>query len=176
MKAKNQKGFVLVETLIVSVFVMALFTMLYTNVIPLIGQYEKRENYDDIDSKYTAHWVRKMVLDYGTDYLKNSVQLTNPNYNGYLDITGCKELTFTDTNYCNTLKDKFNISKMYVTTYDLTKVKQNIINENISNEFKNYIDYLPNYSSVDGKKGYHRIIVEIDHDSYKTYGTIEVMR
>ena len=40
-KKSNNKGFILVETLIVSVFIMAIFSILYTNFFPLIGEYER---------------------------------------------------------------------------------------------------------------------------------------
>ena len=55
MKKINNKGFVLAETLVVTVFLMILFTMIYSNFYPLIGEYEKRENYDDVDGKYVAY-------------------------------------------------------------------------------------------------------------------------
>ena len=61
MKKIGNKGFVLAETLIVTVFLMVLFTMIYSNFYPLIGEYEKRENYDDVDGKYTAYWIKKMI-------------------------------------------------------------------------------------------------------------------
>lgn len=61
MKKINNKGFVLAETLIVSVFLMVMFTMIYSNFYPLIGEYEKRENYDDVDGKYTVYWIKKMI-------------------------------------------------------------------------------------------------------------------
>lgn len=61
MKKLNQKGFILAETLVVSVFLMILFTMIYTNFYPIIGIYEERENYDDVDGKYTAFWIKKLI-------------------------------------------------------------------------------------------------------------------
>ena len=61
MKKINQRGFVLAETLVVTVFLMVLFAMIYTNFFPLIGEYEKRETYDDIDGKYAAYWIKKMI-------------------------------------------------------------------------------------------------------------------
>ena len=50
----NSKGFVLVETLVVAVFVSAIFSVIYSNFYPIMGEYEKREAYDDIDSKYAT--------------------------------------------------------------------------------------------------------------------------
>lgn len=61
MKKLDNKGFILAETLVVSVFLMVLFTMIYSNFYPLIGEYEKRENYDDVDGKYTAYWIKKII-------------------------------------------------------------------------------------------------------------------
>ena len=57
----NKKGFALVETLIVSVIVMTLFTILYTNFYPMIGEYNRRENYDDVDSIYNTNLIRSFL-------------------------------------------------------------------------------------------------------------------
>ena len=73
MKKINAKGFILAETLIVSVFLMVMFTMIYTNFYPLIGEYEKRENYDDVDGKYTAYWIKKIIESNDTLKLLKSV-------------------------------------------------------------------------------------------------------
>ena len=61
MKKINNRGFILAETLIVAVFLMVIFAMIYANFYPMIGEYEKRENYDDVDGKYTAYWIKKMI-------------------------------------------------------------------------------------------------------------------
>ncbi|MBR2711296.1 MAG: hypothetical protein IKE89_02380 [Bacilli bacterium] len=57
----NKKGFVLAETLVVAVFMATIFTIIYVNFYPLIGEYEKRENYDDLDSKYDIYWFKRLV-------------------------------------------------------------------------------------------------------------------
>ena len=51
IKKINNKGFVLAETLIVTVIILTLFTMIYINFYPLIGEYEKREVYDMTQKK-----------------------------------------------------------------------------------------------------------------------------
>ena len=63
MKKLNNKGFILAETLVVTVFLMIIFTMLYTNYYPLMGEYQKRETYDDVDGKYVAYWMKKLIED-----------------------------------------------------------------------------------------------------------------
>ena len=63
MKKSDNRGFVLAETLIVTVFLMVIFSMLYSNFYPLIGEFEKREVYDDVDGKYSIYWIKKMIED-----------------------------------------------------------------------------------------------------------------
>ena len=58
---KNQNGFVLAETLIVTVFLMLIFTLIYSHFYPLIGDYERREEYDNVDGKYTVFWLKRMI-------------------------------------------------------------------------------------------------------------------
>ena len=57
----NKKGFALVETLIVAVFVATIFTIMYANFFPMFGEYERRETYDDVDSIYTTYLIKKML-------------------------------------------------------------------------------------------------------------------
>ena len=44
MKKNSTSGFILAETLVVTVFLMTIFTMLYVNFYPLIGEYEKEKH------------------------------------------------------------------------------------------------------------------------------------
>ena len=62
-KKLDSKGFVLAETLVVTVFLMLIFTMIYSYFYPLIGEYEKREVYDDVDSTYAIYWIKKIIED-----------------------------------------------------------------------------------------------------------------
>jgi hypothetical protein len=67
MKKINNSGFVLAETLVVTVFLMIIFGMIYSNFYPLIGEYEKRENYDDVDGVYATYWIKKLIEDSSYD-------------------------------------------------------------------------------------------------------------
>ena len=63
MKKINSSGFVLAETLVVTVFLMIIFAMIYSSFLPLAGEYEKRETYDSVDGKYSVYWIKKMIED-----------------------------------------------------------------------------------------------------------------
>ena len=63
MKKISNKGFVLAETIVVAVFMVTIFSALYSNYFPIMANFEKREYYDDLDSKYTAFWLKYMMQD-----------------------------------------------------------------------------------------------------------------
>ena len=70
MRIKIEKGFMLLETLVVTVFIATLFAFIYQNTIPLFGEYKQRMKYDDIDSVYAADLFRQMLL---ADYNYNDL-------------------------------------------------------------------------------------------------------
>ena len=197
MKKKNQSGFVLAETLVVTVFLMVIFANIYTNFFPLIGEYEKREYYDDIDSKYSAYWIKKMVESNSftlTAERKNAI-----NNNGYYqlkcsDFTGddnktmCKDLASVfQVNNCDTAGNNCSI---YITNYQIldnapTKVWfKNVVKTNtgrvFTSGFQEYIVTLPDYisNSVNGAK--YRVFVVFhnrkDANNYYSYATMEVVK
>lgn len=176
-KKVNKKGFVLVETLIVGVFIMGILSLLYTNFFPLIGEYERYRNYDTVESIYIAHWARMIALK----GLPNSIYGTVKN-NGYLDISDCS--LYTESNSyldCSSYKAINGISKIYLTPYSTSTLKKYVREDSspFSRSFKEYIAYLPTYSKNTSKTpatGYYRVIVEyVSNDTYK-YGTIEVYK
>ena len=70
MKLLNKKGFILVETLIVTLFVLTLFILVYQNLVPSLGEYERMSSYDDVDSVYATNLFKQSLLRYGNmDYI-----------------------------------------------------------------------------------------------------------
>ena len=175
-KKSNNKGFILVETLIVSVFIMAIFSILYTNFFPLIGEYERYRDYDTVESIYIAHWARMIALKGLPDSSYNVASI-----NGYFDISDCSLYTNSDgINSCAAFMTVNNVSKIYLTPYSTTTFKNYVKdNTNFSRSFREYISYLPTYSRNTSKTpitGYYRVIVEyVSNNTYK-YGTIEVFK
>lgn len=71
---KNNKGFVLAEAIIVSVFVLGMFTYLAMNVIPLIARYERVTNYDNPQEIYLANTLYEEMLKIEiTNNIKNDI-------------------------------------------------------------------------------------------------------
>lgn len=115
MKKINNKGFVLAETLIVSVFILAIFAMIYTYYYPLIGSYEERETYDDVDGKYVAYWVKQLIesdsYDFSGNIFEKDNKKTMDNF-GYIRFE-CRDVNENDNRrkMCKNLVNALEISK-----------------------------------------------------------------
>lgn len=171
MKKNSNKGFALVETLIVSVFVVSIIGIIFINFYPLIGEAEKRENYDNVDGKYAAFWMRTIFED------------NYPNFSldgEYLEFE-CKSLTDnTALTFCNGIVSDYGIEKIYITSYNISSFK-NIVKENNDKTFltgfKDYIKYLPNYINNPNESQYRIFLVmhnKKDDNDYYTYSNMEV--
>jgi len=157
MKRINNRGAILLETLIVSVFIMSIFILVYRNSVPLIGEYHKLENFDDVDSVYAANLIKNMVVT-NISFEKIETLLSEKSYS---DISNCaKQIDgmgiYEDIAYCKALKNSLNIKEdediIYITRYDETSLgnfKNAIKNQNKFNggPLGNFADYLDTVSS-----------------------------
>ena len=80
MKKKlNKKGFAMVETLICAVMVIGMVSVLYNLIIPLVGSSSSRANYDDLDTKYIAYYIKEMI-ETDSSSVNDITDLTNSPY------------------------------------------------------------------------------------------------
>lgn len=139
---KNNKGFVLAEAIIVSVFVLGMFTYLAMNVIPLISRYERVVNYDNPQEIYLANTLYEEMLNVENNTNINSdIELSIENTNN-----GTEEepnLTCTRKGACTGSDDFYTklgkalkIEAIY--TYDTGKDCGDIENDK---GLKNYCEY-----------------------------------
>ena len=171
MKAKNNKGFVLVETLVVSVAIAAIFSVIYTNIVPVLGEYEKTENYDDLDTKYVAHWMRMLIINKGNRTLAGEISSTSYTSTGslpsgrsplsievdkkvkpedsdyenkrYLNVSSKCSIWFTEPNTCVNFFKQFNVTKLYIVPYNIENFKKYVKNNlGQSPGMQEYVDIL----------------------------------
>lgn len=149
---KNNKGFVLAEAIIVSVFVLGMFTYLAMNVIPLISRYERVVNYDNPQEIYLANTLYEEMLsvENNTNNIALSVLVSNTNEEE-------KELKLTCTRvggnctgsveFYEELGKALKIEAIY--TYDTTN---NCESESIKSDkgLKNYCEYYIKRKDKDG--------------------------
>ncbi len=136
---RNNKGFVLAETLIVAVAVVTIFTIIFQEFYPLMGEYERRENFDDIDSKYGTYWFKRMIQS--NDYNLTAAKISEIDNKGFT-LFKCDDITDNyKKNMCNQMlinlevscdnqstKDKIedcssgNQPHIFITRYRLVKI------------------------------------------------------
>ena len=189
----NSKGFVLVETLVVAVCVSAIFSVIYSNFYPIMGEYEKREAYDDIDSKYATFWFKRIIQSDSVNFTNIQNDITNNLYHEFNCSNDIVDSDVTAIKICNSLVTRLGVSHMYITNYKLgNRVDPNdknnfkgLVDANSSNVFssglQDYVAYLPTYSKVPSLNGAcYRLVVEFhntrDENDYWTYSTIEILK
>lgn len=200
MKKLNNKGFILAETLVVSVFLMIMFTMIFSNYLPIIAEYEKRETYDDVDGKYTAYWFKRLIETGYSPDSTTSDQLSNLATRSYIQFS-CNniveensqramcfqllkelEIEADNTNCYN--KNQGDGCHIYITNYNIENF-QKCIRDNetecidIPSYEKDYILSLPTFQIPHGEvPAKHRVIVVVHHtrdnNDYYSYSTMEV--
>lgn len=103
---KNNKGFVLTETLVVVVFLVTIFTFVYISINPLMGKYEDMTNrISNIDIVYKLYHIRKMIKN---DDNKSAIVTES-----FKRIT-CANLS--DETYCNKLMEYLELND-YILVY-----------------------------------------------------------
>lgn len=143
---KNNKGFVLAEAIIVSVFVLGMFTYLAMNVIPLISRYERVVNYDNPQEIYLANTLYEEMLsvenntNIKTD-IALSVLVSNTNEEKELKLTCTRPVGGNCTGsveFYEELGKALKIEAIY--TYD---TDNNCESESIKSDkgLKNYCEY-----------------------------------
>ena len=172
---KDINAFAMAELLAVSIVILLIFTVLFSNYLPLVGEYETRLSYNDVTSQYAAHYIRKEYKNWleGKGYYEfggNETQVTRENQlgiNSNAFTTVYKENSSesqTIYNICNSSNNEggckknikaiiedYGIEEIIITNYKLGNpndtAKKYVKNtyEKKDGLLKKYIDYLPNY-------------------------------
>ena len=139
---KNNKGFVLAEAIIVSVFVLGMFTYLAMNVIPLISRYERVVNYDNPQEIYLANTLYEEMVELETsNNVQNRITMSINNNNNVLKCKDSGSVNNTCTGSSEFYEDLGKALKIKaIYTYDTTN---NNDCESIKNDkgLKNYCEY-----------------------------------
>jgi len=162
----NNKGYVLTEVLIVTVVVLVAFLAIYVNYYPMLGEYERRIVYTNLEPKYSLFHMKEIYLNPSN---KKSQVIVNAFRNDdnlkYLDLlttegntTVCNSLYVNDVSYCNSLVTKLGINRLIVSEYNVDSLKS----VNIEEKLDKYIDYLPSYKYVNDNRMFRLIGDTVD--------------
>ncbi len=158
----NNKGFVLVESIITAAFVLAIFVFIFLNIIPMIASYDRDKKYDSISSLYDVHLIRKMILKSENTKRVNLATLRASGYAIYNKDDICSFVN--NYNYCKKLlsREYLDVSRIIITEYDTAKIKSR--RGDFNRQMSEYIKSMPKFNNT-SKETYdyeRRIIVQFN--------------
>ena len=177
--------------------------MIFNNFFPLLGEYQKRETFDDVEAKYSIYWIKRMIED--NSYTVNATDRSNFNNKGYA-IFDCDRindsakrvmcdsmvgmLEVNNAAHCRS-DNSGSLCNIYITKYRIGgnsayKFKDTVkadTNYTVFNSgFQEYVRTLPDYVSGSLNYSRYRVLAEFHHtypsgeNDYYSYATIEVNR
>ena len=152
---KNRKGFTLIETLLVSTFVIGTLVYLFVQFSNIKAVYDTSFKRDMIPDLY---YVQNINL-----YLSKtniSTILTSLEQNNYVEIQDC---TFTEESYCSHLMEIANVKKAIVVKDDVTALQEELQNATTNPFSETMYQYILNLSTY-GLDAI-RVIVEFNNGS-----------
>lgn len=179
MKNSSKKGFILIETLIVAVFVTAVFTMIFINVFPILTEYERISRYDDLDGKYAAHYVRRLIISDA-----NWQNIMSLNSGIKIKELTCDPTVFDSYEECQDLVSSLQINNIYLIDFKTNAIKNSIPAE-FDKGLSDYIKYMVEINTVPASyttyynngRARRIIIVRTDETTNETfYSNIEVVK
>lgn len=140
----NTKGFMLLETLIVSTVVLGTLVFLYVQFVNVKSSYEVSFRYNTVPGLFMAKEVANFIEKNGYNGYINLQNNLNSSQNGFLNITSPSSIDGDSTVYTNIISsmdircilftsDNLSTLKEYLTSN--TNYEKSIFNE----EFKRYI-------------------------------------
>ncbi|MDD4607959.1 MAG: hypothetical protein PHD10_02385 [Bacilli bacterium] len=164
MKKLNNRGFMLVETLIVSTMIISILIYLFIQFQNIVRGYNRSFKHNTVDALYGTANVRNFILSDGYEKLITFYN-GDINNNYYIDISNCPTEYFEEVEYCSMLLEQLNIKTILFTKADISDLKDSDLS--FSENMKEYIKYI---KYIDNDPSY-RLIVEYNDD---TYGSLKM--
>lgn len=161
MKKKRSKGFLLTETLVVSVLVLSTLIYVFMQFQTINRNYHVSFTYNTVNSLYNAGNIRKYILENSLLELKSDILASTP----YIDLSTCPTRYLEETHYCTLLLQGMQVKKLIFTSNDLTSLKTFVENhKDFSEEMNQFILYTS--TNQDGSN--YRIFVEFDDGTFSS--------
>lgn len=177
MKKKNNQGFLLVETLIVSTFIATTMIFIFVQFRRIQNGYNRSFSYNTTEGIYATREINKYILNNGyekiVDYMQGRTQdgeTANPE--PYIELYNekdqCSSVYLYEVNYCSRLMDNLNVKRVLVTYSDLTDFEAVIDSyEEFDDKLKRFIKSIQ-YDTDDVEITRRRTIVEFKDGTYAT--------
>lgn len=158
---KNNKGFTLLETLIVSTFVVGTLTYLFIQINNAKTNYDITFRYDSINAIYNAKNITYFLRENG---YSNLISLLSSSRLGYVDISTSTNVNG-NSSYYTLLLDSVNAKTVLFTTENMTTLKSTINDSAYSEELKRYVSRLDFDSDL---QNMYRVIIEYEDNTFSS--------
>lgn len=159
MKKSLKRGFVMAETIIVSIVVLTALIILYTQFISINNSYYRSFRYNTVDDLYAVNNIKEFILNQGIENITNSLDSDK-----YIDLTNCSTSYFKEFAYCENLLKILDVKTLLFTYEDVSGIKDTLISDNPYSE--GLFSFIKTISSDKNNK--YRLIVEFNNDRYAT--------
>lgn len=162
MKKNEIKGFMLTETLIVTVFVCTVLIVLFTLLQNVSANFDRTYNYNASLSLYRTKEIKNYLLNnYLETLIRNYVNSTEP----YFDISDCSLEYYASTSYCQTLYGKLSVDRVIFLASDFYKIKYtDVYSSKLDQGLIDFIDYV----NEDNGSDRYRLVVSFKDGTYAT--------
>lgn len=153
---KNNKGFMLFETLVVSTVVLGALIFLYVQFSSVKRSYDINFRYNTIPGLFYAKNLEGFLKEDGYEEILVD---TNASENGYVDITNC----LYSSSLCSKIIENSNMRTVLFTINDISTLQNYVSENNVFNDtFKKFILSLP--TTTTNQKP--RLIIEYSNDTF----------
>ncbi len=154
---KKQKGFVLVETLVVSLLVLTVLIFLFLQLNTINLNYQKSFRYNTVEGLYSANNMKVYILKNGYENLVKEMNEKK----SYIDITNCQNSSLNNTSQCSNLIKALQIKKILFTTDNVESLLTQ--NEVFEQKFLDFMKYMKT-----NQENKYRLIIAFENDTYAT--------
>lgn len=164
---KNNKGFILLETLLVSTFIITVLIYLYIQFSNVKKSYDISFKYDTIQSLYGLKEISKFINNnYGYGDFKDDADNSDNKYIELYNDNTCKLTYFSDNfAYCNKIMSNLNIKTLLFVSSDVSYLKNKLKTNNpYSNNLYLYLRNLDPYIADNA----YILIAEFNDKSFAT--------
>ncbi len=150
-KKINCQGFSLLETLIVSIFIVGILLVLYTQYIYLQKNHDRTSHYNSVTTIYNTKQMANFLESKEASYVIENIGAGDT---GFDDITTCQGLVNMD--YCQTLLEVLRVKTVLLTENNPSKLIAEIRdNKTYSENIYNFLKQL----DINTDKKY-RLVIE----------------
>lgn len=165
---KSNRGFTLVETLIVSAFIIGILIFLFSEFTKLKKSYDTSFDSNTIPALYKARNINRYLYSIeGSDFITKLDAIPE----GYLEITDCSSTYISKVSYCKKLFEELEVVHVFVAKETSFKgdLQEGHLKNNPDYREKLY-RFVKNLSVYNENYDGYRIIVEFEEDGFASVG------